>query len=66
MHIKEEIEIYAMTWDDIFQLFEIKHRFLLDKLDFDKNIIEEAIKLNTCNRIKADNTLLAVKKLKTE
>ena len=38
VHMKEQFEIYAMTWDDIFQLFEIKHRFLLDKLDFDKMI----------------------------
>lgn len=27
VHIKEQFEIYAMTWDDIFQAFDIRHRF---------------------------------------
>ena len=64
VHMKEQFEIYAMTWDDIFQLFEIKHRFLLDKLDFDKKIIEEEIKIEMCNRTAADNVITAVKKWK--
>ena len=63
--MKEQFEIYAMTWDDIFQLFEIKHRFLLDKLDFDKKIIEEEIKIEMCNRTAADNVITAVKKMGT-
>lgn len=66
VHIKEQFEIYAMTWDDVFQLFEIKHRFLLDKLDFDKKIIEEEIKLSVCNRIAADNIVLDVTKSETK
>lgn len=37
-------EIYAMTWDDIFHSFEIKHKFLFDKLQFDKNILSEELK----------------------
>lgn len=41
VHMKEQFEIYAMTWDDVFQLFEIRHNYLLDKLNFDKNIIEK-------------------------
>ena len=65
VHMKEQFEIYAMTWDDIFQLFEIKHRFLLDKLDFDKKIIEEEIKIEMCNRTAADNVITAVKKMET-
>lgn len=28
-------EIYALSWDDIFQSFEARHSFLLDKLKFD-------------------------------
>lgn len=28
-------EIYALSWDDIFQSFEARHNFLLDKLKFD-------------------------------
>lgn len=34
-------EIYAMTWDDLFRLFEIKHKHLIDKLEFKSIIIEE-------------------------
>ena len=41
VHMKEQFEIYAMTWDDIFQLFEIRHNYLLDKLNFDKKVIED-------------------------
>ncbi len=65
VHIKDQFEIYAMTWDDVFTLFEIKHRFLLDKLDFDKTIIEEEIALSTLNRSSADSIVENVKKLET-
>lgn len=33
-------EIYAMTWDDLFMLFKIKHKHLIDKLEFKSSIIE--------------------------
>jgi hypothetical protein len=33
-------EIYAMTWDDLFMLFKIKHKHLIDKLEFKSAIIE--------------------------
>ena len=45
VHIKEQFEIYAMTWDDIFQAFDIKHRFLLDKLDIDRVAIQDEYNL---------------------
>jgi hypothetical protein len=38
VHTKEQFKIYAMTWNDIFQLFEIRHNYLLDKLNFDKKL----------------------------
>lgn len=38
------LEIFAMTWDDLFRNFQVKHRFLLDKLDFDRKTIEEELK----------------------
>ncbi len=38
-------EIYAMTWDDLFHSFDIKHRFLFDKLDFDKKVLAEELKI---------------------
>lgn len=65
VHIKDQFEIYAMTWDDVFMLFEIKHRFLLDKLDFDKKTIEEEIKLCTDNRQASDMIVENVRTLET-
>lgn len=38
-------EMYAMTWDDLFRSFEIKHSYLLDKLELDKQSIKEELKL---------------------
>lgn len=38
-------EMYAMTWDDLFRTFEIKHSYLLDKLEFDKQSIKEELRL---------------------
>jgi len=37
------LEIYAMTWDDVFRNFSIKHKYLLDKLDFDQQAIREEL-----------------------
>ncbi len=33
-------EIYAMTWDDIFRIFESRHKHLINKLEFKNSIIE--------------------------
>lgn len=38
-------EIYAMTWDDVFKNFQIRHAFLYQKLEFDKSAIEEELAL---------------------
>ncbi|MCK4406472.1 MAG: ATP-binding protein [Bacteroidales bacterium] len=38
-------ELYAMTWDDVFTSFEIKHKYILDKLEFDRNAIQEELNL---------------------
>ncbi|HMK07347.1 MAG TPA: hypothetical protein VK476_07450, partial [Flavobacterium sp.] len=37
----DNCEIYALTWDDLFRAFEIKHKYLLEKLNFDKKAIHE-------------------------
>jgi hypothetical protein len=49
-------EVYAMTWDDLFRSFEIKHKYLLEKLSFDKKAMEEhlATKGVSLNRSGAD------------
>ncbi|MBI1836462.1 MAG: ATP-binding protein [Flavobacteriia bacterium] len=33
-------EIYAMTWDDLFKIFNNRHRHIINKLDFKDTIIE--------------------------
>lgn len=45
VHQKDNYEIYAMTWDDVFRTFEIRHRFIYEKLDFDKKAIEEELQI---------------------
>ncbi|MDO6518531.1 ATP-binding protein [Zobellia uliginosa] len=34
-------EIYAMTWDDLFKIFDIRHKHLINKLEFKNSIIED-------------------------
>lgn len=36
-------EIYAMTWDDVFKSFEINHRYILNKLEFNKVLIKDEV-----------------------
>lgn len=36
-------EIYALTWDDIFMLFDLRHKFLIDNLEFDKEAIKKEL-----------------------
>lgn len=45
VHQVEKYEVYAMTWDDLFQSFEIRHRFISDKLEFGKQAIREELEL---------------------
>ena len=35
----QNFEIYALTWDDIFMMFELRHKFLIDNLQFDRKVI---------------------------
>lgn len=39
----DNYEIYALTWDDVFQSFNLRHAFLLDKLKMDKEAIAAEI-----------------------
>jgi hypothetical protein len=34
-------EIYAMTWDDLFKVFDNRHKHLINKLEFKSSIIED-------------------------
>lgn len=49
VHQAGKYEIFAMTWDDLFRTFEIKHKYLLDKLEFDKIAVQEEMKLKGVN-----------------
>ena len=40
-------EIYAMTWADVFKNFELSHSFMLDKLKYDCNKIQDIIEFET-------------------
>ncbi|MCC5909413.1 MAG: ATP-binding protein [Clostridiaceae bacterium] len=56
-------EIYAMTWDDIFKSFEIRHRYLLDKLQFNKAIIEEELEAKGIELSREGSNILTEKLL---
>ncbi|MEA3451717.1 MAG: ATP-binding protein, partial [Bacteroidota bacterium] len=59
-------EIFAMTWDDIFRSFEIKHRFLLDKLDYDKKLLNNELQSKGIDLNKQSSIKLVDKLIKTE
>lgn len=46
----DNFEICAMTWDDVFKSFELTHHYVLEKLDFDKNAIQQEIEKVRANR----------------
>ncbi len=53
--------IYALSWDDVFTSFEVRHDFLLDDLDIDKNKILEDIRLKkelNESQVLADETVI--------
>ncbi|MBZ4037302.1 ATP-binding protein [Flavobacterium sp. 17A] len=50
-------EIYAMTWDDLFRIFTIKHKHLIDKLEF-KTIVIEELQLKGINLDKSGSDIL--------
>ena len=39
----DNYEVYALTWDDVFRSFDLRHAFLLDKLKMDKEAIAAEI-----------------------
>ncbi len=52
----DNFEIYALTWDDIFKSFELKHSFILDKLKVNR---EEITKELFDNKTKNGKQLVA-------
>ena len=43
----DNYEVYALTWDDIFKSFELRHSFLLDKLKMDQETIAAELTAET-------------------
>ena len=54
----DEYEIYALTWDDIFTSFDLRHGFMLDKLKFNRDELIKTISKDNQSRDTV-NTLVA-------
>ncbi|WP_294186320.1 ATP-binding protein [uncultured Clostridium sp.] len=39
----DNFEMYAMTWDDVFKNFELNHKYILEKLEFNKVLIKDEV-----------------------
>lgn len=65
VHQVDKYEIYAMTWDDLFRSFEIRHKFITDKLEFDRQAIQEELQLQGIELSKESATQIAAKALPT-
>ncbi len=58
------MEIFAMSWDDLFRTFTTKHKFLLDKLEFDQKSIKDELKSKGINLdVKVSDELTKIIKL---
>lgn len=42
----DSYELYALTWDDIFKSFDIRHSFILNRLKYDRSLLIEELKIN--------------------
>ena len=62
VHINSNYEIYAFTWEDIFTSFDLRHSFLLDKLNYNRDTIISEIETscNTKDRKAVDNLTLSI------
>ena len=63
----DNCEVYALTWDDIFKSFEIKHKPMLERLKYDRERVANELMTevsDTEGREKADTlTKIAVAKV---
>ena len=57
VHINDNYEIYAFSWDDVFKSFDLRHSFLLDKLNYNRDSLISEIENshNTKNRKAVDS-----------
>lgn len=54
VHYRENFEIYAMTWDDVFVTFEHRENFILEKLQFDKQMVHNEVEAYAKSREGSD------------
>jgi len=56
----DNYEIYSLAWDDVFMMFDLRHKFVVDHLDFDK----AAIKRELLEKGLISTTILARRRLR--
>ena len=45
----DNCEIYALTWDDIFKSFEIRHKSMLERLKYDRERVANELMAEVSN-----------------
>lgn len=65
VHYQDNFEMYAMTWDDVFMMFENREHFILEKLQFDKQTIHDEVEAYTKSREGSDALTEDILKLDT-
>lgn len=63
---QENFEIYAMTWDDLFMTFGHRENFILEKLNFDKQVIHDEIEAYKKSRAGSDKLTQDILALNTK
>lgn len=66
VHYRDNFEIYAMTWDDVFLMFEHREKFILEKLKFDKQVIHDEVEAYTKTREGSDTLTNDILSLNTQ
>ena len=46
IHKKGKSEIYAIKWDELFKMFQIRHKYLIEKMEFRHEILEELLTMD--------------------
>ena len=52
--IYENFEIYALSWDDVFKSFDLRHSFMLDKLKLSRDELTRDLEIEEPNRETVD------------
>lgn len=63
---QENFEIYAMTWDDVFMTFQHREEFILNKLNFDKQVLHDEIEQYNKSRAGSDSLTNDILNLNTK